>query len=261
MARSGCTWTVRGVEQSESSILEQLSSGGATLAEVAERARVLLDGASEDVCDEVFFSLGVLYVAHLSSRDIERYSHAVAALGGLRGLTTMVVGMASLLQQYDQETGVMVTDLDEISYLEQHEFTHPLLSVLANEAGRAILQEHEALRVAVLGDALSVARHRLALEQFDEDYAPAIAYATDNEMLVQLSVLQSMQCGVRALITLILQGADEELERALCGALATSSPEWRALWSDGVRRLSVEARERVLQLRGEMYSEQSVLQR
>ncbi len=249
------------MKHTESSILEHLTDGGASLADSVVRSRELLRTDDQNVLDEVFFSLGVLYVANLSSSDLERFSQDVADLGGLRGLTTMVVGMAALLQQYDRETGVsVVEELDDISYLEQHAFVHPLLSVLANEAGRTILLEHEALRRAVMEGDTGVARYRLALEQFDADYAAAIAYASDSAVLVELSTLQSMRCGVRALITLIQRGEDASLEKALCEALQSSSPEWCALWSDGVRRLSEEARQRVLQKRGDLYSEQSVLQ-
>ena len=261
MARFARSGTVEAVNHTETSILEQLASGGAPLAETVERARELLRTDDKSTCDEVFFALGVLYISNLSSPNLGRFSQDVADIGGLRGLTTMAVGMSSLLQQYDRETGVINDEsLNEISYLEQHSFSHALLSVLANEAGRAILQEHEALRQAVLSGDLGVARHRLALEQFDEDYAAAIAYASDSAMLVELSMLQSMRCGVRALITLIQQSDEEPLELALCGALESSSPEWRALWSDGVRSLSEEARQRVLQSRGALYSDQSVLE-
>ena len=91
------------MEHTETSILEQLASGGAPLAETVERARELLRTDDKSACDEVFFALGVLYISNLSSPELGQFSQGVADIGGLRGLTTMAVGMSSLLQQYDRE--------------------------------------------------------------------------------------------------------------------------------------------------------------
>jgi hypothetical protein len=251
------------VEHTETSILEQLTAGRTTLLEGAERAQALLQAADESVQDEVFFALGVLYIANLESPDLRAFAESCADLGGLRGLTVMAIGMSELLREYDRETDagrVGDENLGEISYLERHTFSHPLLTALSNEAGRAILVEHNALREEVLKGGVGVARHRLALEQFDDDYSAAIAYASDFDVLVGLSALQSMRCGVRALITLIQLGDEQALERALCAALESSSMEWRALWSDGVRSLGEAARNRVLQARGSLYCEESALE-
>lgn len=251
------------MEHTEISILEQLTVGHTTLLEGVERARALLQAADESVQDEVFFALGVLYIANLASPDLGAFAEACAELGGLRGLTVMAIGMSELLREYDRETdtgGVDDDNLGEISYLERHTFSHPLLTALANEAGRAILVEHNALREEALTGSVGVARHRLALEQFDEDYAAAIAYASDFDVLVGLSALQSMRCGVRALITLMQIGDEQSLELALCAALESSSMEWRALWSDGVRSLGEAARSRVLDARGSLYCEESALE-
>jgi hypothetical protein len=237
------------VEHTETSILEQLTAGRTTLLEGAERAQALLQAADESVQDEVFFALGVLYIANLESPDLRAFAESCADLGGLRGLTVMAIGMSELLREYDRETDagrVGDENLGEISYLERHTFSHPLLTALSNEAGRAILVEHNALREEVLKGGVGVARHRLALEQFDDDYSAAIAYASDFDVLVGLSALQL--------------GDEQALERALCAALESSSMEWRALWSDGVRSLGEAARNRVLQARGSLYCEESALE-